>query len=78
MSISDIGNNMGLGDKELSVSPARMGRPPLGPKADDTKATLVRFEAETLARIDAAAGPNKRAIFIREAVERELERRSKS
>jgi hypothetical protein len=69
---------MQLVEKEISDSGARMGRPPLGSLAKDTKPTLVRFEAETLAAIDAVAGPNKRAIFIREAVERELERRSKA
>lgn len=50
--------------------PARMGRPPLG-----VKATAVRLSPEALARIDALEGPNRRAIFIREAVEAELKRR---
>ena len=40
--------------------------------------TPARFPAGTLARIDAACvGNEKRSDFIREAVERELERRSK-
>ena len=46
-----------------------MGRPPL-----NMKATNVRFPADMLARIDALVGEKQRAIFIREAVERELER----
>lgn len=53
-----------------AVTATRMGRPPLG-----VKATLVRLAPEVLARIDAIAGPQKRAEFIREAVERELKRR---
>lgn len=59
----------GLAAKEITVSPARMGRPPIG------KFTAVRLSPEMLARIDALVGPGKRAAFIREAVERELERR---
>jgi hypothetical protein len=55
----------------------RMGRPPLN-RDDVTKRTQVRFEAEMMARIDAIAGPHRRAEFIREAVERELERRESS
>lgn len=52
--------------------PTRMGRPPLG-----VKPTAVRLSPEVMERIDALAGPNKRAAFIREAVEAELERREK-
>lgn len=60
--ISDIGN-------------ARpMGRPPLK-KDVETKPTLVRLTAEVRARIEAIAGPNRMAIFIREAIEAELKRR---
>lgn len=48
-----------------------MGRP----KINDEQ-TPARFPAGTLARIDAAcADKEKRSDFIREAVERELERR---
>lgn len=54
----------------------RMGRPPLN-KDSVTKATLVRLTCETFDRIDAQAGPNKRAEFIREAVEAELKRRER-
>ena len=65
-----------VAEKEISVTAGRMGRPPLGGKAADTMATLVRFEAETVARIDAACEPGeKRAAFIRAAVEAELKRR---
>jgi hypothetical protein len=48
-----------------------MGRPPLG-----NKATLVRLPPDLGDRIDAVmGGPNRRAKFIREAVEIELDRR---
>lgn len=56
-------------------TPPRMGRPPLGEKAEHTVMTPVRFPAATLARIEAAAGKGKRAHFIRQAVENELSRR---
>ena len=48
-----------------------MGRPPL-----NLKPVPVRFSPEVLARIDAIAGNYGRPAFIREAVERELERRA--
>jgi len=60
---------IGLAQKEITDSPARMGRPAIG------KFTAVRLSDEMLARIDALAAKGKRADFIREAVERELERR---
>lgn len=66
---------MQLADIAVSDSAPRMGRPPLGSKADDTKATIVRFEAEMRAKITAAKGNQSMSAFIREAVERELERR---
>jgi predicted DNA-binding protein len=47
-----------------------MGRPPLG-----NKATQVRLPESVMERIDALMGPNRRAKFIREAVEAELTRR---
>jgi predicted DNA-binding protein len=50
-----------------------MGRPKLG-----VKPTLVRLPDGVAERIDALAGPNRRAEFIREAVERELIRREKA
>jgi predicted DNA-binding protein len=56
-----------------------MGRPPL-----NVKATLVRLPDNLAERIDALAGPNKRADYIRKAVvkqvesdERSLKRRGK-
>lgn len=49
-----------------------MGRPAL-----QVKATVVRLSEDVLERIDALMGPNKRAEFIREAVERELKRRER-
>ncbi len=60
----------------ISVSGKRMGRPPLD-KASDTKPTLVRLTGEQRQRIEALVGPNRMAVFIREAVENELERRER-
>lgn len=52
----------------------RMGRPPL--KADvETKPTMVRLTEDTRQRIEAVAGKNRMAVFIREAIDNELERR---
>lgn len=53
----------------IDLNILRVGRPPIG------KFTAVRLSAEMLARIDALAGPGKRAEFIRRAVEAELQRR---
>ena len=50
-----------------------MGRPPLG-----LKATQVRLPEGMAGRIDALVGTQRRAQFIREAIEAELERREKS
>ena len=61
-----------LAEKKITASPPRMGRPAIG------KFTAVRLSPETLARIDALTEPGKRAEFIREAVERELQRREKN
>lgn len=61
----------------ISATTARMGRPPLNTKSA-TKPVLVRLTEEQAGRIDALAGPNKRAVFIREAVDREIKRREKS
>ena len=54
----------------------RMGRPPLK-RNIETVVTTIRITAEMAARIDAIAGPNKRGEFIREAIDRELERRER-
>lgn len=57
----------------IPATQVRMGRPPLG-----VKPTLVRLDDGQPERIDALVGPNKRAEFIREAVEKELKRREKA
>lgn len=54
----------------MADTPARMGRPPLG-----VKPTTIRLAVETFDRIEAVAGKNRTASFIREAVEAELKRR---
>lgn len=50
-----------------------MGRPPLSSKSK-TKTTAVRMTEDLMRRIDAVAGPNRMAAFIREAIEEKLER----
>ena len=55
----------------ISPNSRAVGRPKI-----NSEQTPGRFAAGTLARIDAVLGPKeKRSDFIREAVERELERR---
>jgi metal-responsive CopG/Arc/MetJ family transcriptional regulator len=49
-----------------------MGRPPLG-----VKTTVVRLPDGMAERIDDLIGPNRRAKFIREVVEREVDRLEK-
>jgi len=49
-----------------------MGRPPLG-----VKSTVVRLPKGLGERIDALVGRQRRAAFIREVVEREVERQEK-
>lgn len=44
----------------------------------NVNATQVRLPDGVPERIDALCGPNKRATFIREAVEKELRRRERS
>lgn len=61
----------------ISATNARMGRPPLNTKSA-TKPVLVRLTEDVAQRIDELAGPNKRAEFIREAIAREISRRSKA
>ncbi|NWK94686.1 hypothetical protein DM806_03195 [Sphingobium lactosutens] len=46
-----------------------MGRPPLG-----VKTTVVRLPEGLAERIDDLIGPNRRAKFIRDIVEREVKR----
>ncbi len=47
-----------------------MGRPPLG-----MKPTTIRLPTDTIHRIEALVGNRRLALFIREAVENELQRR---
>lgn len=49
-----------------------MGRPPLG-----VRPLTVRLSDDVLARIEAIAGKNRTAQFIREAVEEKLAREEK-
>jgi|GWRWMinimDraft_8_1066016.scaffolds.fasta_scaffold12714_2 predicted DNA-binding protein len=51
-----------------------MGRPPLSIKSG-TVETKVRLTDEARQRIEALVGPNRMAVFIREAVDAELARR---
>jgi len=53
-----------------------MGRPPLKTEVK-TRATTVRLTEDVFERIEAIVGPNRMAVFIREAIERELKRREK-
>lgn len=57
----------------ISNSNKRMGRPPLG-----MKPTVVRLPRDMPKLIDKVLGPKeKRADLIREAIEREIQRREK-
>lgn len=47
-----------------------MGRPPLG-----MKPTTIRLPTETIQRIETLVGNRRLALFIREAIENELQRR---
>jgi len=47
-----------------------MGRPPLG-----MKPTTIRLPVETIQRIEALVGNRRLALFVREAIENELQRR---
>jgi metal-responsive CopG/Arc/MetJ family transcriptional regulator len=57
----------------ISDTAKRMGRPPM-----NVKPILIRLPDDVPDRIDAIVGKNRRAEFIREAVETELKRREKS
>lgn len=61
---------MALTTFQGTVTSPRMGRPPL-----NVKETKVRLTDEQRQRIEALVGPNRMAVFIREAVENELNRR---
>jgi predicted DNA-binding protein len=47
-----------------------MGRPPLG-----MKPTTIRLPVETIQRIEALVGNRRLALFVREAIDNELQRR---
>lgn len=55
----------------------RMGRPPLKQKIRTVKTTL-RLPEDLLKRVEVASGQNRFAEFVREAIERELERRERA
>lgn len=63
---------MALTDFQGTDTATRMGRPSL-----NVRETKVRLTDEQRARIEAVAGPNRMAAFIREAIEAELERRER-
>ncbi|MBY5869336.1 hypothetical protein [Rhizobium leguminosarum] len=52
----------------------KLGRKPLS-KTSKTKFTAVRLTEEVRARIEALVGANRMALFIREAIDAELNRR---
>lgn len=58
-----------LNNKAVADIAPRMGRPPLG-----VVKTTIRLPAGVGPRIDALVGENRRADFIRKAVEEKLER----
>lgn len=58
----------------ISVTPRDVGRPPLN-RDEETKPTMVRLTADIRKRITVLVGPHRMAVFIRDAVERELSRR---
>lgn len=55
-----------------------LARPATGRPALGVKQTIVRLTPEQRRRIEALVGPNKMAVFIREAVENELRRREEA
>ncbi|MEV5034537.1 hypothetical protein MRBLMC3_003814 [Sphingobium sp. LMC3-1-1.1] len=63
-------NVFGLEIAEMTDSDWMMGRPPLG-----MKPTTIRLSTDTIRRIEAVVGNRQLALFIREAVENELQRR---
>lgn len=62
-----------LCDYPMTDTGRRMGRPPLS-TGSKTITTAVRLTADLMRRIEAVAGPNRMAAFIREAVEEKLQR----
>lgn len=73
MSYIQISGSVNEFDLEIEGAPdsdGAMGRPPLG-----MKPTTIRLSAGTIRRIEALVGNRRLALFIREAVENELQRR---
>lgn len=68
--INDGVNRKSLAADTIADSHDGMGRPPLG-----MKPTTIRLPFETLQRIEKLVGNRRLAVFIREAVEKELEHR---
>jgi len=68
--INDSVNRFGLEFETSADSDGAMGRPPLG-----MKPTTVRLSVDTIRRIEALVGNRRLAVFIREAVENELQHR---
>ncbi len=68
--INGVVNWFALELATLLDSDGAMGRPPLG-----MKPTTIRLPVETLQRVEALVGNRRIALFIREAVEKELARR---
>lgn len=56
-------------DSLIAAKAHRMGRPPLG-----VRATKVRLTDDQLRRIDQLVGSRRMAAWIRDAIDRELER----
>ena len=63
-------NGFYLEIEAMPDSDSLMGRPPLG-----MKPTTIRLSTDTIRRIEALVGNRRLALFIREAVESELQRR---
>jgi hypothetical protein len=61
--------------KAQAATASPMGRKPLGGEGEKTVMVPMRWAPAALARIDAVRGDRDRSAFIREAVERELQRR---
>jgi hypothetical protein len=70
--INDSVNGICLAMETGPDSDTFMGRPPLG-----MKPTTIRLPADTIRRIEALVGNRRLALFIREAIENELQRREK-
>lgn len=68
--INDGVNGFGLEIDAVTDSDRVMGRPPLG-----MKPTTIRLSSDTIRRIETLVGNRRIALFIREAVENELQRR---